>query len=105
MNNILYLKEYDYYINNLYLLDHKKDIMWYFDRNYFFETYKGLNKKIIEYKTIEKINIDFFKKTNYQEFYINDFQKKIILNMTREETLNYNTKLLLHKINAIEYFI
>lgn len=107
MNIILYLKEYDDYINDLYLLDYKKDIIWYFNRNYFSETYKGLNKKIVEYKTTEKIKInsDFFKKRNYQKFYIDDFQKETILNMTREETLNYNIRLLLHKINAIEYFI
>lgn len=105
MNNILYLKEYHDYIEDLYMIDHQNSTNYRFNRNYFSDTYRGLNRKIIEHIFLGKESDDFFKKRKCQKFYIDDSQKEIILNMTREEMLNYNIRLLLHKINAIEYFI
>jgi hypothetical protein len=114
MNNILYLKTFTFYqkqnsINKLILLDINNDMIYFFSYDFFSITYSNLKQTIAStVKSLESsLNNNLLQQINetYNKHYVDDLQKEIILNMTREEVLLCNCNELFLKIGSIEYII
>ena len=89
-------------IKSLYIYDNKYSYSFHYC--YFNETYKNINDNVLSTKKkISKQEFDLHKFKNFS--YINNNQKKIILNMTREDLLKISVHQLIELIGAEEYLI